>query len=91
MKRGKKMKGYIVLGVLISNRTQEAVEVQDILTKYGCIIKMRLGLHETTNVCAEDAFLLLQLDGDDLEIKNLEDSLNALDGVKTKLISLASD
>jgi len=83
------MKGYVVLGVLVSHRTDSAVEVQDVLTKFGCIIRMRLGLHETTNVCAEDALLLLQLDGEDLEIKNLEESLNAIDGVKTKLISLS--
>lgn len=85
------MKGYVVLGVLISHRTKNAVEVQDILTKFGCIIKMRLGLHETENVCADDALLLLQLDGKEQEIKNLEISLNAVDGVKTKLISLDSD
>jgi hypothetical protein len=63
------MKGYVVLGVLVSQRTKDAVAVQDVLTKYGCIIKMRLGLHETTNVCAEDALLLLQLDGLKEEIK----------------------
>ncbi|MBN2300089.1 MAG: hypothetical protein JXC31_02755 [Acholeplasmataceae bacterium] len=83
------MKGYVVLGVLVDHRTENAIEVQDILTKFGCIIKMRLGLHETGNVCAEDAFLLLQLDGKESEIKDLEDSLNAIDGVKTKLISLS--
>lgn len=82
------MKGYVILGVLINNRTKRAVEVQDILTKFGCIIKLRLGLHETENVCAEDALLLLQLDGKQEEIKNLQDSLNIIDGVEAKLISL---
>ncbi len=84
------MKGYVVLGVLVSQRTKDAVAVQDVLTKYGCIIKMRLGLHETTNVCAEDALLLLQLDGLKEEIKALEDGLNSIDGVETQLISLGS-
>ncbi len=82
------MKGYVILGVLVNNRTKRAVEVQDILTKFGCIIKLRLGLHETENVCAEDALLLLQLDGKQEEIKNLQDSLNIIDGVEAKLISL---
>ena len=39
------MKGYVVLGVLVSQRTKDAVAIQDVLTKYGCIIKMRLGLN----------------------------------------------
>ncbi len=82
------MKGYVILGVLINHRTEVAVEVQDILTKFGCIIKLRLGLHETTNVCAEDALLLLQLDGEQEEIENLQESLKIIDGVETKLISL---
>lgn len=82
------MKGYVILGVFISQRTQSAVEVQDVLTKYGCIIKLRLGLHETDNVCAEDALVLLQLNGSKEEIKELQESLNIIDGVETKLISL---
>ncbi|MFH0766561.1 MAG: hypothetical protein ABII85_01260 [Bacillota bacterium] len=82
------MKGYVILGVLINHRTESAIEVQDVLTKFGCIIKLRLGLHETANVCAEDALLLLQLDGKDFEIKDLEENLNAIKGVATQLISL---
>lgn len=82
------MKGYVILGVFIDRRSEVAVEVQDVLTKFGCIIKLRLGLHETTNVCAEDALLLLQLDGDKEEIKTLQESLNIIDGVETKLITL---
>ncbi|MBU1094335.1 MAG: hypothetical protein KKH01_07735 [Firmicutes bacterium] len=82
------MKGYVILGVFINHRTQSAVEVQDVLTKFGCIIKLRLGLHETDNVCAEDALVLLQLNGSKEEIKELQESLNIIDGVETKLISL---
>lgn len=82
------MTGYVILGVLINHRTEVATEVQEVLTKFGCIIKLRLGLHETAHVCAEDALLLLQLDGDKEEINNLQESLNIIDGVETKMISL---
>ncbi|MCF7930073.1 MAG: hypothetical protein K9L02_01015 [Acholeplasmataceae bacterium] len=84
------MKGYVILGILINQRSEVAVEVQEVLTKFGCIIKLRLGLHETANVCAEDAFLLLQLDGSKEEITTLQESLNIIDGVETKLISLGN-
>lgn len=84
------MKGYVILAVLVNHRNEVAVEVQEVLTKFGCIIKLRLGLHETTNVCAEDALVLLQLDGSKEEITNLQESLNIIDGVETKLISLGN-
>lgn len=85
------MNGYVILGVIISQRSKEATDVQQVLTDHGCIISMRLGMHETKGVCAEDALLLLKLDGTQEEIHALEDALNAIDGVKTKLMVLESD
>ena len=85
------MSKYMIMAVLIENRKAKASEVQDLFTKFGCNIKMRLGLHETTNVCAEDGLVILQLSGDDEEIKRLETELNQLDGVKSNLITLSSD
>jgi len=81
----------MIMAVLIENRKAKAIEVQDLFTKFGCNIKMRLGLHETTNVCAEDGLVILQLSGDDEDIKRLETELNQLDGVKSNLITLSSD
>lgn len=85
------MSKYTIMAVLIENRKAKAIAVQDLFTKYGCSIKMRLGLHETTNVCAEDGLVILQLTGSDEEIKGLESELNALVGVKTELITLSSN
>jgi metal-responsive CopG/Arc/MetJ family transcriptional regulator len=82
---------YIIMAVLISNRTAHAKDVQDLFTKYGCNIKMRLGLHETTNVCAEDGLVILQLGGEKSDIQELELALNSLTGVKTKVISFNSE
>jgi len=35
-----------ILGILIPDRVKDAVKIQEALTKYGCSIKTRLGLHE---------------------------------------------
>ncbi len=35
-----------IMGIKLDNRTQTAIEFQQILTNYGCSIKTRLGLHE---------------------------------------------
>ena len=38
-----------IMGIVIDPRNTHAVDVQNILTRHGCIIKTRLGLHETSD------------------------------------------
>lgn len=35
-----------IIGISISNRKEESKQLQEILTKYGCFIKTRIGLHD---------------------------------------------
>ena len=35
-----------IIGISIENRKEESQKLQDILTKYGCFIKTRIGLHD---------------------------------------------
>jgi hypothetical protein len=74
-----------ILGVLITNRVKEAGKVQGILTKFGCSIKTRLGLHEiSTDLCSPCGLILLELLGDTTEMDKLEQELEALAGVQLK-------
>lgn len=74
-----------ILGVLITNREKEAGHVQQILTKFGCSIKTRLGLHEiSTDLCSPCGLILLELLGDTAEMDKLESELGRLDGVQLK-------
>jgi hypothetical protein len=74
-----------ILGVLITNREKEAGNVQGILTKFGCSIKTRLGLHEISNdLCNPCGLILLELIGDTSEMDKLEESLGHLNGVQLK-------
>lgn len=79
------------MAILINHRSKNAQKVQDALTKHGCIIKMRLGLHEADDVCSEDGVILLQLGGDPEDRENLEKDLNSIPGVKAKSLELCSD
>ncbi len=74
-----------VLGVLVETRTQAAQKVQEILTKYGCSIRTRLGLH-TLDLpdCASCGLIILELTGNQDECIRLENELWALDGVKVQ-------
>ena len=59
-----------IIGIKISNRLESAVSVQEILTKYGCIIKTRIGLHEEINgQCSPRGLILLEIINDEESIK----------------------
>lgn len=64
------MEKTIIMGISINTRNTHAVHVQDVLTKHGCIIKTRLGLHETSDdCCSRKGIVLLQLCGSDKNIR----------------------
>jgi hypothetical protein len=74
-----------ILGILITDRQKEAGKVQNVLTKYGCSIKTRLGLHEVSDdVSSTSGLLLLELTGDVSEMENLEKDLIAVEGTQTQ-------
>jgi hypothetical protein len=78
---------HIILGVHITNRATRASEVNGLLSKYGCNIKTRLGLHHVTeNVCGPNGLMLLEMFGDEATCHALQDELNALTGIEAKSI-----
>lgn len=73
------MKKTRILGLYITDRVKDAVQVQNILTKYGCSIKTRLGLHEVVNeYCSTSGLILLELTGSTDEMNKLEKELKAV-------------
>jgi len=74
-----------VLGILVDDRVQEAVAVQDILTRYGCSIKTRLGLHDCgPDFCSKKGLIVLVLTGQESEWDKLENDLSSVKGVKVQ-------
>jgi hypothetical protein len=60
-------------------------EVQAILTKFGCTIKTRLGLHEVKDdYCARNGLIILELTGTIEEFYKLENELLKIDGLVVK-------
>lgn len=83
------MSCYYVIGVRVDNRVDNAVKLQEALTKYGCSIKARLGLHEASETaCANDGLIVLQPCGEKEEIEKLVKGLNDIEGITAKLIDL---
>lgn len=51
-----------IIGIQVSNRLEEATKLQEILTKYGCLIKTRIGLHDMGEYkCLNYGVVLIQV------------------------------
>jgi uncharacterized protein (DUF1330 family) len=80
---------YQVVAVKVSDREGVAQDMQKVLTKHGCLIKVRLGLHDVpANACSPAGLVLMEVDGDEAEIKTMVNELNALPEVSSKRIVL---
>ena len=83
----KPMEKHIIVGVHITERLQHALDVQKVLSEYGCNIKARLGLHEVSgDFCASTGVLILEMVGDEKLINEMTDKLNAITGIEVKTI-----
>ncbi len=83
------MNSYYVIGVRMDNRVGNSLSFQQALTRNGCKIKARIGLHEASeDVCARDGLIILQPCGEKEEVERLVRELNRLDGITAKLIDL---
>ncbi len=76
----------IIMGISLAQRHETAKEVQELLTKYGCFIKTRLGVHGASeDSCSEQGLILLEfLNNSDKEAYNLEKELSLASSVVVK-------
>lgn len=79
------MKEIWILGIYITNRVKEVSVIQSILTKFGCTIKTRLGLHEVKDdFCARSGLIILELTGSRDEFVKLENALLRVEGLSVR-------
>ena len=78
-----------ILIILIGNRKDSAVKVQQILTGWGCTIKTRLGLRDgVLDNCSDSGLLILEICGTDEQNHELARKVSVLPGVSSKLVEL---
>ncbi|MCZ7557669.1 MAG: hypothetical protein M5R41_14825 [Bacteroidia bacterium] len=78
-----------VLLILIGKRQEAAVQVQRILTAWGCIIKTRLGIHDgVLEHCSDSGLLILELHGKEEDMAELARKVALIEGVRSKLVTL---
>lgn len=72
-----------IFGIKLNHRMTSAGEFQHILSKYGCNIKTRIGLHNVEDgVCSPNGVILLEVIGEDSEVKALETELQNFDSAE---------
>lgn len=83
------MNCYYIIGLRVNHRTGNAVKLQEVLTQFSCNIKLRVGLHETSEqFCSDDGIILLQVCGEQQTIENMLQAFNEVEGVKAKMLVL---
>ena len=76
------MKKEMIMAIRCGKRRENADELQRVLTKFGCNIKMRLGLHEAGDVCSDEGLILLHLIDSEGDIAHFEAALEKIDGIR---------
>jgi hypothetical protein len=73
---------HIILGIHVTDRLKNAVDVQKVFTEYGCNIKTRVGLHDVdADVCSPSGVVLIEFFGSDAEAGAMMIKLDAIEGV----------
>ena len=72
----------IILGIRLRDRNQLAPNLQEVLTRHGCCIRTRIGLHEVSDeICSPVGTILLELHGRPEDLAALEGDLRACEGL----------
>lgn len=74
-----------VLGILLSNRREQAPQVQEVLTKYGDLILCRSGVHEPAKA---RGLVTLTIEADETELNALAAELQDVSGVNVGMALL---
>ena len=78
-----------IVAVKLSQRSEFAPKFQEILSKYGCNIKTRIGLHDaTTTTCSPDGIILLDVIGNNNEVNSLINELTEIKELIVKTIEI---
>jgi len=87
--RGEKMERSVMV-ILVGKRKDSAVNVQKILTGWGCLIKTRLGIHDGVLAnCTETGMIILELVGEEDKKDELFRKISLLADVNAKMVKIS--
>ena len=71
----------VILGIKLPNKEENAVELQKILTDFNCIIKMRIGINNSSIFCSSNGIILLQIESKENAL-NVEKAVLEIDNIE---------
>jgi hypothetical protein len=84
------MNSLRILGIYVKEGFVDGVQLQYLLSKYGGVIRTRLGLHEVVEDHARPGgLIILELNGDLSEIQRLENELFAIDSLEIQKMNFS--
>lgn len=70
-----------IFGIKLLNRVNNSTDFQEVVSKFGCSIKTRIGLHDVSNgVCSPSGIILIEFIGKDAS--EFEQELRALNDIE---------
>ncbi|HHU63406.1 MAG TPA: hypothetical protein GXZ32_04260 [Clostridiales bacterium] len=79
------MQNFSIMAIILDNRSKNAPEVQEVLTKYGDGIISRLGIHDADS---NNGIISLNINKDDGFVRDLTNDLLQLEGVQVKTLKV---
>ena len=78
-----------IIIISVEKRQEISAKVQEVLTKFGCIIQTRLGLHNSSkDSCSSNGLIILECIDNKEKIEKLNDSLLKIEGIKVKIVNI---
>ncbi len=71
----------VIVGVKLQDKINNAVKFQEILSEFNCIIKLRIGINNSSIFCNSTGIVLLQIENSENAI-NLEKALLEISGIE---------
>ncbi len=78
-----------IVAILVDHRSETAVNVQKILTGWGCMIKTRLGIHDgVLDKCSQSGLIICEMLGEDDKLDEFVRKINLIKGTQAKHMRL---
>lgn len=78
-----------IMAIRLPQRVQTAPVFQNILSRYGCNIRTRIGLHDINETyCAPDGIIVLEVIGKDEIISSMLKELEEIKELQIKIITI---
>jgi len=86
------VKHRTIVAVIVKQRSETSINVQKILSAWGCMITTRLGLHEgVLDTCTQTGLIIVEMVGEEEKKEEFVRKLNLIKGVQAKKIDLQVD